>query len=162
MIQHFADSGLSELKIALIGPSLGAYASSSSNSTVTSSGMSISISTCSECYHDFQDRMIGNGSFLGPDLIVLFNPGLWGYDSWIPSLVAFKSLHRCVVLATAYTIEEGEDDSDTIEIHCGPEISWNWEIERNPSASKVQLKRSCALSGRAYFDNYAWQCFSIL
>lgn len=160
-IKYVQARSITSLTIGLIGPTLGDFAPNSEISKELSANFRINIFTCSECFHDYIDQQDRIGTFKIPDLIALFNPGLWGYDSWLPTLASFQKLHGCCILTTSYTIEEGEDDSDTIDRHCGLDIRWCWEIELNPFGSTIQLDRKCAINGRSYFDNYAWQCFSV-
>lgn len=50
--------------------------------------------------------------------MVLFNPGIWGYNDWIPTLHSFFDLSErkldTAYLFTSYTIEEAEDDYDLL------------------------------------------------
>lgn len=95
-------------------------------------------------YHEYLEsrdekaKAIASVRNQGPDLVALFNPGLWGYDHWLPTLEAFNSLrgrqgqgqrqrHRHlessiignqqspVFIVTSYTFEEAEDDLDVVE-----------------------------------------------
>jgi hypothetical protein len=162
VVKCLEDASVQNLHIGLIGPNLGEYAGRSNHTMIRTSGLKINIFTRGSYYHDFQQSSDdADGGFATPDILVLYNPGLWGYDSWIPTLESFKNLHNCAILVTSFTLEEGEDDSDTIESSLGSALLWQWEVEQNPYASTVQLDRSCAVEGRLYFDNFAWQCFSI-
>lgn len=110
-------------------------------------------------YHEF----IHETHFHKPNLIVMFNAGLWGYDSWIPTLRAFTLLKNVSILVTSYTMEEAEDDFDVVESVCGPQsLIWVWEPEINPCRSETIIERINALAGRTYFDNGVWQCFTII
>lgn len=56
---------------------------------------------------------------LRPDLVLCFNAGVWGYESWIPTLSHIFNtvpIHKqgIVLLVTSYSVEEGEDDYDAI------------------------------------------------
>lgn len=60
-----------------------------------------------------------------PDVLFLFNAGLWGYDDWIPTLkhlLVGTTATRpptwsrlAAVVITSYCAEEAEDDMDTVE-----------------------------------------------
>lgn len=52
-----------------------------------------------------------------PDLIMAYNAGIWGYDSWIPTLEYLRDwLERPTpVVITAYTVQECEDDAEVME-----------------------------------------------
>lgn len=162
LIKSIEAAGIVSLNIGIIGPSLGEYESGSSCAVTNPSGLEIKIFTRGDYYHVYLQTIEG-GTAASPDVLALFNPGLWGYESWIPTLVGFKSLHNCKIMVTSYTLEEAEDDTDTIETVCGAEnIRWLWEVEPNPFASAQKLDRKCAIGGREYFDNYAWQCFAVV
>ena len=92
----------------------------------------------------------------------MFNAGLWGYDSWKPTLSALASLHSVSILVTSYTLEEAEDDSDVIVESLGDSIRWNWQEETNPDKANAVISRATAEIGRAYSDNGAYQCFTII
>lgn len=149
--------------------------------------LTVSIKCVNDLYHNFYNRelealhsniVINNCSII--TLVVLFNAGLWGYDDWIPTLDILTGPHRknsngfyfsiSQVLVTSYTLEEAEDDEDTIikcyennKLACNGtlQIIWNIECEINPYKSAIQLSRHSS-PNRTYCDNYAWQGFSIV
>jgi hypothetical protein len=92
-----------------------------------------------------------------------------GYDSWRPTIQSFLKLrcfdYQTYFIVTSYTIEESEDDYDTIDEILNSsgkkQCSWLWDCELNPNRSEIQLERLTACNERKYYENYAWQCFSI-
>jgi hypothetical protein len=90
-----------------------------------------------------------------PALAVLFNAGLWGYDSWVPTL---ERLHadRTVTVVTSYNALEAEDDEDVVARTRN--FCWLWRREPNPYASLRH--RPSGIEGRSCADNCFWQCFA--
>jgi len=108
-----------------------------------------------------------------PDLVALFNPGLWGYDAWLPTLEVFKALRSKgpneneksspVFVVTSYTLEEAEDDMDVVEAVFsqgggGEEggkdfpVLWGPELNAHYDPTK-KLSRITAEEGRHYYDS---------
>lgn len=115
------------------------------------------------------------------DLIVCFQPGIWGYASWQPTI---RSVLRggapCVI--TSYSWAEADDDCGTLEEWGLPSEAWvrhGWEVEPNPYAaagSRVVEQPRLTASGtagggpleqdgemgelgpRTLHDNHHWQC----
>eukprot|EP00566_Odontella_aurita_P010352 CAMPEP_0113544188 /NCGR_PEP_ID=MMETSP0015_2-20120614/10573_1 /TAXON_ID=2838 /ORGANISM="Odontella" /LENGTH=428 /DNA_ID=CAMNT_0000444427 /DNA_START=2961 /DNA_END=4247 /DNA_ORIENTATION=- /assembly_acc=CAM_ASM_000160 len=54
---------------------------------------------------------------LAPDLIVAYNAGIWGYDSWVPTLEYLcRHLKQSTpAVITGYTLQEVEDDAEVVE-----------------------------------------------
>ena len=99
---------------------------------------------------------------------------------------------RPLFIVTSYTLEEAEDDEDTIREHfleaarrdsaqstlknhtlfCGETDgartdrimapNWLWEAEINPHKSSIPIDRRTKVDGREYYSNHAWQCFEIV
>ena len=142
------------LNIVLIGPELLEAGTSLSSSGVEANsraihfdsvgdnvaGLDISLELHRCFYHDYLAYRRHQA-----DIVFLLNAGLWGYDSWIPTLrrlseVAGVSAPVPVVL-TSYTFEESEDDFDIVEEHCncegkesgsGARVHWLAESKVNP------------------------------
>ncbi len=115
------------------------------------------------------------------DLVVCFQPGIWGYASWQPTI---RSVLRggapCVI--TSYSWAEADDDCGTLEEWGLPSEAWvchGWELEPNPYAAagsrvveQPQLTANGAAGGgslevegemeelgpRTLHDNHHWQC----
>lgn len=116
------------------------------------------------------------------DLIVCFQPGIWGYDSWQPTIRAvLRGGAPCVI--TSYSWAEADDDCGTLEDWGLPPEAWvrhGWELEPNPYAAagsrlveQPRLSATSAPGGRApgedqdkgqelgsrtLHDNHHWQC----
>ncbi|KAL3790775.1 hypothetical protein ACHAWO_007692 [Cyclotella atomus] len=106
------------------------------------------------------------------DLTVAFNAGIWGYDSWKPTLLsmigktnetASGNRSGALFVITAYTCEECEDDeeviSNLIKDHVAANYHQLWEAESNLFASRVERITDSASAGRQYFENGAWQAW---
>ena len=115
---------------------------------------------------------------LTPDLAVAFNAGIWGYDSWKPTLSFMcqsegNDSYACTpFIITAYTIEECEDDAEVIS-EVAEEAVVNrmhsskhdnavlahqlWAPESNPFSSRIE--RKTASVPRKYYENNAWQAW---
>jgi hypothetical protein len=123
-----------------------------------------------------------------PDLVVAFHAGMWGYDSWLPTLrylaaprhggdeehaIAttttgtdlWAELNMLPLLVTSYTIEEALDDYDvirtTMTTESGSLCKCCWEPELNPFGSRLPRVTETALPGRDYRENSAWQAWRL-
>mmetsp|Transcript_28479 Transcript_28479/g.64796 ORF Transcript_28479/g.64796 Transcript_28479/m.64796 type:complete len:513 (-) Transcript_28479:167-1705(-) len=95
---------------------------------------------------------------LAVDLFIAFNAGIWGYDSWRPTIAHMcQPGRRTLFVITAYTIEESEDDAEVIAEVAQARGRQLWPPERCPFSSKVERPTSSAPAGRAYYQNGAWQ-----
>ena len=111
------------------------------------------------------------------DIAVAFNAGIWGYDSWKPTIASMSSpdndtcsgIGKTIFVITAYTIEECEDDADVVanvveeiqssqKSHAGSIARQLW-IETNPFSSRCERITASAPPGRKYFENGAWQAW---
>jgi hypothetical protein len=101
------------------------------------------------------------------DIAVAFNAGIWGYESWKPTIALMSSpdkdassgiVGKTLFIITAYTKEECEDDADVIanvteEIlsktnhSCGSIARQLW-IETNPFSSRCERFTASAPPGR--------------
>jgi hypothetical protein len=158
LFEYFARRRTKKLILGLIGPSLPVSSAASNHFQFSVEGTDCCLFADCREYHDY----MRSEDFVAPDMLALFNAGLWGYDSWKPTLSALTSLHRVAVLVTSYTLEEAEDDNDVIVESMGVSIRWNWGEEPNPDKSSALIARTTAATGRAYSDNGAYQCFTIL
>ena len=98
-----------------------------------------------------------------PTICLLYNPGCWGYPSWLPTISAIlKTGTPCVI--TSYNIFEAEDDYDTIEsvgnFNENGNARWLWSYELNPHASTSSRPAGVASDpDRRCTVNAIWQCF---
>eukprot|EP00986_Skeletonema_menzelii_P002018 scaffold555_cov158-Skeletonema_menzelii.AAC.15 len=128
---------------------------------------------------EYHEQTLDEGSVvLTPDLAVAFNAGIWGYDSWKPTLSFMcqsesNDSYACIpFIITAYTIEECEDDAEVIaevaeeaavkrmqsskhdNAVCAHQL---WAPESNPFSSRIE--RKTASVPRKYYENNAWQAW---
>jgi hypothetical protein len=161
------------LSIAFVGPNLnpGFHCKTLG---AEKDGIRITFSAYVGLYHDYRSRQNHEVPNSIPDLVVMLNAGLWGYDSWTPTFETFLQLTKengepgnnnngaCIFyLATGFTLEEAEDDEDTLrayfdsrsgqvrvdESKVGSEIAscstmelkpqWIWESEPSPHVSPI-------------------------
>ena len=114
-------------------------------------------------YHDYLRERGGGGA---PDLVVMFNAGIWGYDEWRPTLEALCEHESPLpVVVTGYTVQEAEDDAevitDVVNAAYPTEASRRdrclWEAQVNPYGSRKRRDTATAAEGREYRENGAWQ-----
>ena len=70
------------------------------------------------------------------DAVVCFQPGVWGYSSWRPTIeLALQT--GAPLLITSYSWEEADDDCGALEDWGLPPRAWVWELEANPYAAAM-------------------------
>ena len=108
-----------------------------------------------EPYEQYLDRHQEEPS---PDLVIAFNAGIWGYDSWKPALRKLSEKGQGLVLVTtAYTIQECEDDHETLQSTIRKEdMEEIWGPELNAYGSRME-RPTLSVKGRQYRENAAWQ-----
>lgn len=166
-----AAAAFTRLEVGVIGPALKSLVEDSAIDFCLENRLDCHVFSSDMLYHE---HLAAHSSSPAPDLLVMFNAGLWGYDSWIPTLEAIGYTPGLTVLVTSYTVLEAEDDFDTIDRYCNGlargggcggvgagGVEWLWEEERNPHAGTEVINRSSAAPGSEYRDNGAWQCFRI-
>jgi hypothetical protein len=119
--------------------------------------LEVKCSIGSVVYHEYSSPFIDKE----PQLAVLFNAGLWGYDDWKQTIVALART-RAYILVTSYTSLEAEDDQDCVEDWLGVEnIHWLWEPKVNQFHSRVDMRRRTnpAPGDQIYLENYSTMCF---
>jgi hypothetical protein len=156
------------VEVGVIGPALKALVQDSALNFTLEDRLQCHVFCSDLPYHEFLASRMHSLTNSPADLIVMFNAGLWGYESWIPTLQTIGRIPGVIVLVTSYTVLEAEDDFDTIDRHCNGAASgghggvkWLWEEEANPNAGTEIINRLCAAPGSVYRDNGAWQCFQI-
>ena len=136
-------------------------------------------------YHEpSSDDSIDGIAALPADLAIAFNAGIWGYDSWKPTLSfmctnekladTYSGIGKTLFVITAYTVEECEDDGEVIaevveEVGSEKSLSTQknrgviarqlWAPEPNPFSSRLERKTASAPPGSKYYENGAWQCW---
>lgn len=139
---------------------------------------------------EYHERPSGNTDAMPEaDIAIAFNAGIWGYDSWKPTLAYMCSaksesnddgingsnsgIGKTLFIITAYTVEECEDDAEVVAevveeaaserssspANKGPIARQLWAPESNPFSSRLERKTASAPPGRKYFENGAWQAW---
>lgn len=149
------------LTINLVGPMMPKNLDGSVYTIAVSSKQSATICLKTAFYHE-HICMVGKAEF--PELSIAFNAGLWGYDSWLPTLRALKDgKNWCEgrilnFVVTSYTLEEAKDDFEVMD-DFKFEVWFN--VQRNVFASRVLRETAMAVEGRCYYENYAWMGFKV-
>jgi hypothetical protein len=92
-----------------------------------SSKLHVTVYGSSSLYHqiDRSTLFAANPDDAMPSLVIMYNPGIWGYKSWLDTLSVLhedaysNKLKRSspAFVLTSYTLEEAEEDYDTIVAH---------------------------------------------
>uniref|UniRef100_A0A7S2K002 Mitochondrial splicing suppressor 51-like C-terminal domain-containing protein n=1 Tax=Leptocylindrus danicus TaxID=163516 RepID=A0A7S2K002_9STRA len=144
--------------------------SSSNHRTPSPQALRTRISCTTDTYEDYLTRRNDNASgrkqqHIMPTLIIAFNAGIWGYNSWLPTISHIASLRQAVpFVVTAYTKLEAEEDEDVILNHLqclelGGALLWEPEV--NFYRCRKQRETKSAVAGRVYNENGAWQCWNL-
>lgn len=95
-----------------------------------------------------------------PAMAVCLNAGMWGYETWAPTIRQLAS-SGVPTLVTSYSIEECEDDEDAIVAALAPAAPrWLWQAEPNPHRSLAPRETSSACEDRERSENLAWLCLA--
>eukprot|EP01029_Cantina_marsupialis_P005212 TRINITY_DN156293_c0_g1_i1.p1 TRINITY_DN156293_c0_g1~~TRINITY_DN156293_c0_g1_i1.p1 ORF type:complete len:252 (+),score=60.14 TRINITY_DN156293_c0_g1_i1:35-790(+) len=146
---------ISEMEILLCGPTLHATPETQSKQHevhyTTSDGKEckLILHYQSKYYHDIINE------YSNADLIVGFNAGIWGYESWLPTVQAIKDLEK-PFLITSYNKEESIDDLDAIEYPLDLEGKWIWEVEEAPFGALSCRESRSSYCGELH-ENSWWQ-----
>ena len=192
LLKGLIQRGIETVSIEFIGPNLLSAKREDIPHTIEFCYQeSLSVCAHRHCslYHDYwKDRGTLIDVETVPDIVLMINAGIWGYQSWLPTLNTFADIARIsssvpsssndhtnrinnggtLFVASAYTLQEAEDDEDTIRTHytttqrlisSSTTVNWLWEAELCPFRSTKQLQRTSQVSGRQYYSNHAWQCF---
>lgn len=144
LLEGVEQLGIQNLRMTFIGPNLLGYDPPLNQNTFLYHDMNVSVETHACLYHDYYSSQKKNGDFEAPDMVLMLNAGIWGYTSWLPTLDVFAQISiDCesssssrkysghaqssgsdiliqtrgkapIFIVTSYTIEEAEDDEDTI------------------------------------------------
>lgn len=136
-------SGVTALELLLCGPEVG-----------TPTAPPVAVGSGVDQEHQQPDAHLGCSSAVtveylqglyhevGPsppvaDLVVCFQPGIWGYASWEATVKAVMCGGAPMVI-TSYSWAEADDDCGALEEWGLPEgEAWVWELEPNPYAAGV-------------------------
>ena len=112
----------------------------------------LSVRFSAALYHELSVDELG----APPHVAVAFQAGVWGYDTWAPT-VARVLQGGCALLVTSYTILEAEDDEESM---CAfGRMRWAWRPELNPWRSiETESRLNSRGDARDLAENAAWQC----
>jgi hypothetical protein len=161
-----ARDGVTSLHLVLCGPEVGC---ASSRATTVGSPPAVAGERCEltvQYLHGLYHEAVSSPPFPLPaaDLSVCFQPGLWGYASWEPTIQHALQQLGAPLLITSYSWEEADDDTGTLEEWGLPEgaPAWVWEAEANPYGSRRTVQRVVPSFSTEKMeelcDNHHWQC----
>mmetsp|Transcript_9832 Transcript_9832/g.18470 ORF Transcript_9832/g.18470 Transcript_9832/m.18470 type:complete len:227 (-) Transcript_9832:1338-2018(-) len=147
---------VAKLTIVMIGPNVPRAASGSTISTTVGR---LGVSMHFECNLYHESSCINDAKFRRADMAFLFDAGIWGYDSWKPTLIKLCENNDLPVVVTSYNEWEADDDHDSISsaLEHNERLCWKWQPEKNPYGSLRH--RPSGIEGRTCADNNYWQCF---
>lgn len=103
-----------------------------------------------------------------PNIIVMYNPGVWGYPSWLDTFrcIVSKFMASVPILLTSYSLQEAEDDYDILcELFNESKLTsmqfdyqWLWECEINPFCSSPKILKKSVNETEIYRDSQYWSC----
>ena len=177
LLEFAAQRGYTDLHLTFVGPNLSPSLHRHEESfKFGAQSLNVHVLADTRCYHEFAQHAYPRSTMLSPtrplpSLCVLFNAGLWGYDSWTPTLLEFMSagspLLGVPLVVTSYTLEESEDDYDVMDAIARAQdrhspdgskttLEWAWDCEENPNKG-CAVERSTQPAGREYVDSGYWQ-----
>jgi hypothetical protein len=99
--------GVDYLILNFIGPNLSWKEATLNESRLTYSNLQIQIECHSSLYHEYYFKSTDSGNFEVPDVLIMFNAGIWGYTSWLPTLDIFATL--CSIRSIRQNFTEAEE-----------------------------------------------------
>eukprot|EP00192_Tetraselmis_astigmatica_P014067 CAMPEP_0117685648 /NCGR_PEP_ID=MMETSP0804-20121206/21894_1 /TAXON_ID=1074897 /ORGANISM="Tetraselmis astigmatica, Strain CCMP880" /LENGTH=309 /DNA_ID=CAMNT_0005497019 /DNA_START=27 /DNA_END=956 /DNA_ORIENTATION=- len=169
LCQQLHVHSVAELRLLLIGPHTSPAMHNTTHSGLCGGDGSASLTIqCNDLYHECCGPAAASEPRWGtPTAAFCFNAGVWGYDSWLPTIAACCGPGSGVALViTSYNSHEAEDDRDALED--GEEegrllqpggLQWLWGPEQNPFRSR-QMREHSTVAGRLLADNHSWQCLA--
>ena len=172
---------IDSLVLEISGPNVPDWILSREINLLPSSSESGGLVSATAVFHqrEYHEQNASEASaMLPPDLAVAFNAGIWGYDSWKPTLSFMcqsegNDSYACTpFVITAYTIEECEDDAEVVSEVAAEVVAQRmrsskhektvlahqlWAPESNPFSSRIE--RKTASVPRKYYENNAWQAW---
>ncbi|KAJ1460830.1 hypothetical protein M885DRAFT_612019 [Pelagophyceae sp. CCMP2097] len=156
LLDLLADTAWAEVSLVLVGPNVFATEADAADDVcaVASRGArpALRVRYLSGLY-DACDGRLGSA----PHLAAAFQGGIWGYESWRPTVSALHD-RGVPLVVTSYNEFEAEDDEDALEaLDLG--LRWEWKPERNAHSSPDEEPRKENPNGPyALFENCFWQC----
>lgn len=159
LFDYFVQNNVERLHLVFIGPNV--ILPGCHRLTLKHGRMSVRVDAHVQLYHEYYTNHDDK-----PSLVVLFNAGVWGYTDWLPTLAMLDKFQSDVyILITSFTMEEADDDDDTIVEYFSTHknsktIKFLWKPELNQHHTSLEYQRGHALDfNRKYIDNMYWYCF---
>lgn len=159
LLEAVSDAGTAYIRMALVGPT-------ARGDLVRDSEASTEFKTCIglasiEIRHEpgfYHEVVFPDGPWNCPDLVIAFQPGIWGYATWEPSVRC--RLDASPFVFTSYNAEEAELDFDSLQDMAFSAEHWarpGWAPEQNPCAAATA--RACKIhQGIFLTEQHWWQC----
>mmetsp|Transcript_31019 Transcript_31019/g.65825 ORF Transcript_31019/g.65825 Transcript_31019/m.65825 type:complete len:247 (+) Transcript_31019:79-819(+) len=100
------------------------------------------------------------GPLAKADAVISYQPGIWGYESWGPSVKRALDDFEAPFIFTSYNYPEADLDADKLQELQFDEAYWNspgWTAEKNPFSAHTG--RTCAVNdGTPLTEQDWWQC----
>ncbi|CAK0854578.1 unnamed protein product [Prorocentrum cordatum] len=146
------------VRIALVGPSAvrGAGAGAAAEEVAVGS-CGLEVLHRGDLYHEAALA----GPWAEPDVTIAFQPGIWGYDSWEPSVRRALLGFAAPLVVTSYNEAEADDDQGSLEDFGWGPGCWappGWPPEPNPEAALAE--RPSSVQGRLLREQHWWQCLA--
>jgi hypothetical protein len=144
--------GVQFLRLLLIGPHVRPCLHNTTHSGLCGGPKAaiLSVQYSTDLYHE----RVSEAESACPLAVFCFDAGVWGYDSWLPTLSVAVACSPVII--TSYNGEEAADDLDTLEdalengrlaLASGGTIQWSWGPEKNPFGSR-HLRQSATIEGK--------------
>lgn len=149
LLRGLEKRGFALARLVLVGPNMPhSLKGMSAKVRIPDSSLECSLNCREGLYHELQSEL---GQEAPADFVFLFNAGVWGYDSWIPTLETIFAAPSCpYVIITSYSQEEAEDDEDTLRaVACRAGIMmWKWtpEANRNKAAQSRYYQQASSVT----------------
>lgn len=158
------------LEFHLIGPNLQPDKCKTvvvAGTELPSSLRSVSVHYHSSLYHDYLKSIDNDVSSINIDIIVSYHAGIWGYDSWKPTLEYLSSTcdsrkKKIPFVITAYTLWECQEDFEVMK-DFQANFSLAWKPQISPFGSHKVRPTITAPSAQkeSYRENSAWQAWNV-
>ena len=128
---------------------------------------SVTVQYHSSLYHDYLKSIENDDSTPNVDIIISYHAGIWGYDSWTPTLEYLSSTSKSrnkkiPFVITAYTLWECQEDFAVME-DFQADFALVWKPQISPFGSHKLRPTATAPSAQkeSYRENAAWQAWKV-
>ena len=144
-IEFLVSKKYSNVSMVFIGPNLlSSFDNDVSKISLMDRTLTIEFSKFACLYHDYYSIQKRCNTWMNPDIVLMLNAGIWGYNSWLPTLDIFAEYSsskpddennndgdnlKPLFIVTAYTLEEAEDDEDVIRSYFDSKLLVQYEDE---------------------------------